>query len=587
MISALMVAVAIAASGTFAWQKVIAKQNEFMGHKRDVTVHDDFDPDMGLKDVYVENRGNTTIYVRIRLDETMNLTSDTWRPGPNDWVTHTYGTSAADCGHTNKADNKYFHNYFKWTMGGWKYYMPGSGSQSVIQDKNKYNGTEPGVQKTPDAAIITSAEFLVMTDTEQKAFIGWIYSTDGYAYWSQPLYKEEATGLLLHGVDSLPILEDLDYYYAINVIVEVVDRKDIPMWTQGAPSTDGSGTTHQEASTDGKEVINIIVGNDATPEKPSLTLYNVPDIVLVGDTINPPHVSVGPTGSPSSPLVWKSDNEGIATVGADGKITGIAKGTAVISVTAPNGLTATFTISVVQDAIPAGGVKINGGDRDIEIGQAYTPEIVITPANSTDKPTWVSGNPGVATVDPDTGKITGIAVGEAVITVTVGNKTDSITITVKNPSHNTGLPVNKPADGFTPIIVHDPRIGDSYFAKINFMEYGNPDPNFNFLYHTGSIHLEDIITDGNYSNVTAEAVDTKYAPYITIGVCVRHENKPSIIFSYEPTSDEFLQMQLNDGLNNSKIPVQVRLTRDDGKSAVVTINMVYYGSLVTIDTSHL
>jgi len=506
MISALIVSLAIATTGTFAWQRVVAKQNEFMGHKRDVTVHDDFDPDTGLKDVYVENLGNTTIYVRVKLDETMNLTSDTWRPGQSDWVPHTYGTSATDCGHTNKADNKYFHNYFKWTMGGWKYYMPGSGSQSVIQDKNNYNGTEPGVQKTPDAQIITSAAFLAMTEAEQKAFIGWIYSTDGYAYWSQPLHKGEATGLLLHGVQPLKILEDLDYYYAINVIVEVVDRKDIPMWTQGAPSTDGSGTTHQEASPDGKEVINIIVGNEGAPEAPSLTLHNVPDTIKVGDTINPPNVIVGPAGSPNSPLVWKSDNEDIAVVGEDGKITGIAQGTTVISVTAPNGLTATFTINVVLES---------------------------------------------------------------------------------NPADNTQLPVNKPADGFTPFLVHDARVGDSYFAKINFLEYGNPDPNFNLLYHTGSVHLEDIITDGNYNNVTAEAVNAKYAPYITIGVCPRHDNKPSIIFSYEPTNEEFLEMQMNDGVNASKIPVQVKLTRDDGKTAVVTINMVYNGSLVTMDTSHL
>ena len=506
MITTLMVAVALAATGTFAWQRVIAKQNEFMGHKRDVTVHDDFDPDAGLKDVYVENLGSTTIYVRVKLDETMNLTSDTWRPGTNDWVTHIYGASAADCGHTNKADNKYFHDYFKWTMGGWKYYMPGSGSQGVVQDKNNYNGTEPGVKKTPDAQIITSTEFLAMTDTEQKAFIGWIYSTDGYAYWSQPLYKGEATGLLLHGVQPLPILEDLDYYYAINVIVEVVDRKDIPMWTQGAPSTDGSGTTHQEATPDGKEVINIIVGNEVVHETPSLTLTSVPDTIRVGETINPPTVSVGPAGSPSSPLVWKSDNDGVAAVGADGKITGVAEGVAVISVTAPNGLTATFTINVVTDAIP-----------------------------------------------PD----------------------------------NTQLPVNKPPDGFTPLIVHDARVGDSYFAKINFPEYGNPDPNFNFLYHTGSVHLEDIITDGNYNNVTAEAVDSKYAPYITIGVCPRHDNKPSIIFSYEPTNEEFLEMQMNEGVYASKIPVQVKLTRGDGKTAIVTINLVYNGSLITLDTSHL
>jgi len=514
MIAALITAVAIATTGTFAWQRAFEKRNEFKGHKKDVTVHDDFDPDAGLKDVYVENRGNTKVFVRIKLDETMSLTSDAWRPGVNDWVTHTYGATAEDCSHTNKADNKYFHNYFKWTMGGWKYYMPSSGSQGIAQDKNKYDGTEPGVRRTPDAQIITSAQFLGMSGPEQKAFIGWIYSTDGYAYWSQPLEKGEATGLLLHGVESLPILKELDYYYAINVIVEVVDRSDLPMWTQGAPSTDGSGATHQEAGPDGKEVINIIAGDEEDNGAPFVTLSNIPDTVTVGGTVNPPAVTFSPEGSSNTPLIWSSANGSIATVGADGKVTGVAVGTAVISVTAPNGLTASFTITVVPATTP-GDPEDNGNDGD------------------------------------------------------------------------TALPVNKNENGFTPLTMADPRIGDGYYAKISFLDYDNKDPNINLLYHTGSIHLEDVITDGKYNNVTAVAVDAKNAPYITIGVCPRHDNKPSIIFSYEPTNDEFIQMLYNGGVNVSKIPVQVRLTRDDGKTAVITINMVYNGCMVTLDTSHI
>ena len=92
----------------------------------------------------------------------------------------------------------------------------------------------------------------------QAAFIGWIYDTDGYAYWSQPLKKGEVTGLLLHKVNISDKLNNTDYYYAINVNVEAVDVKDIPMWTQGAASVDGSGEKYQEAAADGKQVINII-----------------------------------------------------------------------------------------------------------------------------------------------------------------------------------------------------------------------------------------------------------------------------------------------------------------------------------------
>jgi hypothetical protein len=374
-----------------------------------VTVHDDFDSGTGLKDVYAENLGNTTVFVRIKLDETMNLKSYTWRPGSNDWVTHTYGTCAEDCGHTNKADNKHFHDYFKWTMGGWKYYMPGSGSQSVVQDKNKYDGTEPGVKKTPDAQIITSDDFLALTESEQKAFIGWIYSTDGYAYWSQQLMKDEATGLLLHGVQSLPTLDNLDYYYAINVAVEFVDHPDIPMWTQGVPSVDGSGAKYQEASPDGKEVINIIAG-----------------------------------------------------------------------------------------------------DRN-------------------------------------------------------------------NPVVDAEFPVNKPADGFNSDMSLGNIDGNGFFAKHDYDDPDNPDPNFNKIYHFGSIRLSDVITDGNYSGVTAEAVDAKYKPFITVGN--NQHGDPSVIYSYLPTKDEYENLYFVLGDTDAKIPVQVQLTRDDGKTATITVNMIYRGCM--------
>ena len=506
MIAALITMFALFATGTFAWQIVIEKNNEFTGNKKDVTVHDDFDPDAGLKDVYVENRGNTTIFVRVKLSETMNLTSDTWRPGAGDWVTHTYGTSAEDCGHRNRADNALFHDYFKWTMGGWKYYRPSSGSSTVAQDTHVYNGSEPGVLRTPDAQIITSAEFLAKTEEEQKSFIGWIYSTDGYAYWSQPLKKGEVTGLLLHGVQPQPILHDLDYYYAINVQVEIVDRRDVPMWTQGAPSVDGSGTTHDEATPDGKEVILIIVGGDGPvgpggpgdpddPNAPSVTLSNIPTTVMIGGVVDPPTVTVGPAGSPTSPLIWASDDENIATVDADGKVTGLATGSAAISVTAPNGITATYTITVTE------------------------------------------------------------------------------------PVTDTRLPVITPPNGvFVPITDPDPMRGDGYYAMVNFKDYDNPEKNE--LYHYGSVHLEDIISDGIYSGVTATAVDAKFAPYITIGPCDRHGNKPSIIFSYEPTNQEWYDAIVA-GDDDTPIPVQVLLTRDDGKSAIVTIVMIYPYCLVS------
>jgi len=418
---AVVCALALFMAGTFAWEQIINHVNEFTGKRDDVTMHDDFDPSTGQKDVYVENQGSKPIFIRVKLNEAMNLTSYTWRPAAGDWTTHTYGTTAENCGHANAA-GKLFHDYFKWTMGGWKYYVPAAGLEQIVHDTRTYTETDFNAgtaKKTPDAVMITAAGFLAMTPEQQADFIGWIYDTDGYAYWSQPLNKGEVTGLLLHKVTTDASLKNTDYYYAIDVIVEAVDIDDIPMWTQGAQPSDG-GTKHPEATEQGKEVIGIITGN-------------------AGGTTNP-----------------------------------------------------------------------GGG-----------------------------GNPG----EPD------------------GDR----------------LPINTPADGFTPFYdEEDPDNSNSFFGKFNYFSSDIPSKT---IFHFGSIHLEDVFTDGDYNYVTAAAADAKYADFITIGDD-RH-GKPSIIYSYEPTKQEwsdFLTAKAGDTLI---IPIQVELARG-GRSAVITVNMTYHDCLVVM-----
>jgi len=274
-VTAIIVAILLMA-GTFAWQQMVSQVNEFIGHGNppgDVIVHDDFNPNTGVKDVYIENPSSVDIFVRVKLNEAMNLTSNTWRPGASDWIAHTYESTPENCGHYNAAGD-YFHSYFTWVMGGSKWYMPGDGSQQIVQDTTNYTGA-PGAKQTPYAQLVKVSAYLAMSDAEKATFIGWIFDTDGYAYWSQPIGQDEVTGLLLHRVNTNSALTDTDYYYAIDVIVEAVDINDIPMWTQGAASVSNANIFYQQATPSGKSVINAIAalsasssqiqGNPATP----------------------------------------------------------------------------------------------------------------------------------------------------------------------------------------------------------------------------------------------------------------------------------------------------------------------------------
>jgi hypothetical protein len=249
---------------TFAWQQTVSKVNEFIGTKKDWIPRDDYNCNTGLKDVYVENRGSATLYVRIKFNEAMNLASGTWRPGAGDWAAHIPKTSVADCGNSD-AQNQLFHNYFTWTMGGWKYYMPYNGSELVGGDTRTFTGNEPGVRETPrNSSVITMQQYAALgSDTARAAFVGWIYDTDGYAYWSQPLKANETTGLLLHQVNADSSLSSADYYYAIDVIYEVVDRTDLPMWVNGANSADNPGIKGIQASHLGQTALKLIASLDA------------------------------------------------------------------------------------------------------------------------------------------------------------------------------------------------------------------------------------------------------------------------------------------------------------------------------------
>jgi hypothetical protein len=250
---------AILLTGTFAWQRTISKTNEFTGSTGG-TVHDDFDPDAGMKDVYVENTSNKTLYERLMLNEYMDLASCE-RPNRPDWQAHTHGTAPEDCGHANDEGDK-FHDYFTWSMGGGKYYMPSAGKQAIVQDTAVYNGTEDGVQQTPDAQIIAMGKYSAMPDAEKEGFIGWVMDTDGYAYWSQPLRAGDVTGLLLSGVtkngSKAAELEGLDYYYAIDVIAELVDSEDLAMWSEGAKPASKGATPMAKATESAAEMLGVL-----------------------------------------------------------------------------------------------------------------------------------------------------------------------------------------------------------------------------------------------------------------------------------------------------------------------------------------
>ena len=112
-------------------------------------------------------------------------------------------------------------------------------------------------------------------------------------------------------------------------------------------------------------------------------------------------------------LVWASDNEDVAVVDDEGNVTGVAPGTAEVTVTAEDAV-AKCKVNVLA-AIPE-GIALNMDKLEMNIGQTYQLEAILTPDGArADDMQWNSSKESVATVED--GMVTAVSEGQAVITV--------------------------------------------------------------------------------------------------------------------------------------------------------------------------
>jgi uncharacterized protein YjdB len=142
--------------------------------------------------------------------------------------------------------------------------------------------------------------------------------------------------------------------------------------------------------------------------------------------------SVAPENADNKSVSWSSDDTDIATVDESGTVTGVAAGTATVTVTAADGgFTATCVVEVLPDAVPVTGVTLNKENTTVFIGATERLIASVVPATATNQSvTWSSDNTDIATVTDD-GTVTGVAAGTATVTVTAADGGFTATCTVK------------------------------------------------------------------------------------------------------------------------------------------------------------
>lgn len=140
--------------------------------------------------------------------------------------------------------------------------------------------------------------------------------------------------------------------------------------------------------------------------------------------------TVNPVIADQPAVSWSSDNTSVATVDANGLVTGVNDGTANITVaTNDGGFTATCAVSVTTRVIDVSVSPSTSSLAPLETLQLTT---TIVPEDAVDRSvTWSSSDESVATVDAN-GLVSAVADGTASITVTTNDRglTASCEITV-------------------------------------------------------------------------------------------------------------------------------------------------------------
>ena len=145
--------------------------------------------------------------------------------------------------------------------------------------------------------------------------------------------------------------------------------------------------------------------------------------------------TINPTNAKNKTIKWTSSNPRIVKVDAKGKITAVSAGTTKITITTVDGnKKATCSVIVNNPIIKVTAVSLNKTADSLIVGETDTLLATINPTKATNKAVaWTSSDDNIATVD-NTGNITAVSAGIAIITVTTedGSKTATCTVTVNN-----------------------------------------------------------------------------------------------------------------------------------------------------------
>ncbi len=208
-------------------------------------------------------------------------------------------------------------------------------------------------------------------------------------------------------------VKDIDWFSSNENVVTVDDTGLVTAMGLGTASIIAKAFDGSEVWTACSVNVNFAAVTSLTLDHTTLTIAQSDSPVRLIATVEPDYAS-------QKTLNWTSDNNQVATVSADGTVTPVAPGMAVITARTTDGsnLQATCNVTVVRDA--AGEVVINPATLILEINQSYRLTASVSPSTAPQEVIWASSDMLVATVGAD-GTVNAISDGTAVITATTAD----------------------------------------------------------------------------------------------------------------------------------------------------------------------
>jgi uncharacterized protein YjdB len=210
-------------------------------------------------------------------------------------------------------------------------------------------------------------------------------------------------------------------------------------WTSSDPAVaaiDAAGKLAAKKS--GEATVTVAAGEVKQDVIVKVALYTTikigePEATLKVGEVKPVTAQImDEAGAPIDGKVeWKSADEAVAKIDAEGKLMAVAAGKTTVTATA-KALTANMAITVESP----GPAQFKAAKEALELKVGKAAKIEVTAADAEGKPVegvkveWLTSDEKIATVSPE-GECKAVAAGEATITAKAGDKTAAVKVTVK------------------------------------------------------------------------------------------------------------------------------------------------------------